>query len=102
MRIELRVHGGFAGIRRPPLVLETEELEPGTARELETLAAGLSAGDSPERGAGLPAGRGADRMIYDVLVDDASGRRTATFCEPDVPEQVRALLRLAREARRLT
>jgi hypothetical protein len=32
-----------------------------------------------------------------VLVDDASGRRTATFSEPDVPAQVRALLRLARE-----
>jgi hypothetical protein len=94
MRIELRVHGGFAGIRRPPIVLETEELEPGTARKLETLASGLPAGGPP--------GRGADYMRYDVLVDDPTGRRTATFCEPDVPEQVRALLRLAREARRLT
>jgi hypothetical protein len=90
MRIELRVHGGFAGIRRRPLVLETDDLEPGTARELETLASGLPAGGQP--------GRGADYMRYDVLVDDASGRRTATFCEPDVPEQVRALLRLARQA----
>jgi hypothetical protein len=36
-------------------------------------------------------------MIYDVLVDDASGRRTASFSEPHVPAQVRALLRLARE-----
>jgi hypothetical protein len=92
MRIELRVHGGFAGIRRPPLVIETDDLEPGTARELEALAAGLPAGGPP--------GRGADYMIYDVLVDDVSGRRTATFCEPDVPEQVRTLLRLAREAGR--
>jgi hypothetical protein len=91
MRIELRVHGGFAGIRRPPLVLETEELEPGTARELEELAAGLPAGGPP--------GRGADQMRYDVLVDDASGRRTASFTEPNVPEQVRSLLRLARDAR---
>jgi hypothetical protein len=91
MRIELRVHGGFAGLRRPPLVLETEDLEPSTARELETLAAGLPAGG--------PAGRGADLMRYDVLVDDASGRRTASFCEPDVPEQVRRLVKLAREAR---
>jgi hypothetical protein len=92
MRIELRVHGGFAGIRRPPLVVETEEVEPATARELEELAAGLPAGGPP--------GRGADFTIYDVLVDDASGRRTATFCEPDVPEQVRVLLRLAREVGR--
>jgi hypothetical protein len=36
MRIEVRVQGGFAGIRRPPLVLETTDLEPGTARELES------------------------------------------------------------------
>jgi hypothetical protein len=91
MRIELRVHGGFAGIRRPPIVLETEELDPGTARELEELAAGLPAGG--------PHGQGADRMRYDVLVDDATGRRTASFTEPHVPEQVRSLLRLARDAR---
>ena len=93
MRIEVRQQGGFAGnIRRPPLVLETEDLEPAVARELETLAAGLPAGGPP--------GRGADLMTYDVLVDDASGRRTARYCEPDVPPPVRALLRLAREARR--
>lgn len=90
MRIEVRVQGGFAGLRRPPLVIETSELDPGMARELESLAAALPAGGPP--------GRGADLMRYDVLVDDASGRRTATFFEPDVPEPVRRLLRLAREA----
>jgi hypothetical protein len=93
MRIEVRQQGGFAGtVRRPPLVVETDELEPGLARELEQLAAALPAGGPP--------GRGADLMRYDVLVDDASGRRTAVFFEPDVPAPVRALLKLAREARR--
>jgi Emfourin len=93
MRIEVRTQGGFAGnVRRPPLVIETEELDPRTARELEGLAAHLPAGG--------PRGRGADLMRYDVLVDDASGRRTASFFEPAVPDQVRTLLRLAREARR--
>jgi hypothetical protein len=93
MRIEVRQQGGFAGnIRRPPLVVETEDLEPADARELEALAASLPAGGPP--------GRGADLMRYDVLVDDASGRRTATFFEPDVPEPVRRLMRLARDARR--
>jgi hypothetical protein len=92
MRIELRQQGGFAGRRRPPVVLETEDLEPGVARELETLAAGLPAGGPPARGA--------DPMRYDVLVDDASGRRSATFFEPDIPDQVRELLRLARDAGR--
>jgi hypothetical protein len=92
MRIELRQQGGFAGLRRPPIVLETEELEPGLARELESLAARLPAGGPPARGA--------DLMRYDVLVDDPSGRRSATFFEPDVPTQVRELLRLARDAGR--
>lgn len=93
MRIEVRTQGGFAGhVRRPALVVETEDLEPADARELEALAAALPAGGPP--------GRGADLMRYDVLVDDASGRRTASFFEPNVPGSVRALLRLAREARR--
>jgi hypothetical protein len=93
MRIEVRVQGGFAGnVRRPPLVVETKDLDPGTARELERLAATLPPGGPP--------GHGADLMRYDVLVDDASGQRTATFFDPSVPEQVRTLLRLAREAHR--
>jgi hypothetical protein len=95
MRIEVRQEGGFAGLRRPPVVLETDELEPAVARRLEELAAGLPAGG--------PGGRdsiGADQMRYDVLVDDAGGRRTATFFEPDVPAEVRELLRLARDAGR--
>jgi hypothetical protein len=93
MRIEVRQQGGFAGhMRRPPLVVETEDLEPGVARELERLAAALPAGGPP--------GRGADMMRYDVLVDDASGSRTAVFFEPDVPAPVRALLKLVRQAGR--
>ena len=93
MRIEVRQQGGYAGsIRRPPLVVETDDLEPALARELEALAAGLPAGGPP--------GRGADLMRYDVLVDDASGRRTAAYFEPDVPPPVRELLQLARHAGR--
>jgi hypothetical protein len=87
MRVELRAQGGFAGLRRPPLVLETDRLEPDVAREVEELAAGLPAGGAP--------GRGADLMRYDVVVEDQGERRTAAYFEPDVPEQVRRLLRLA-------
>jgi hypothetical protein len=92
VRVEVRVHGGFAGIRRPPVVLDTAELEPALAREIEALAGALPAGRGrPERGA--------DYLHYDVLVVDASRSWTASFSDPEVPEQVRALLRLAREAR---
>jgi hypothetical protein len=93
MRIEVRQQGGFAGLRRPPLVVETEDLEPALARELEQLAASLPAGGPGGRGR-----VGADLMRYDVLVDDASGRRTAAFFEPDIPAPVRSLLKLARQA----
>jgi hypothetical protein len=92
VRIELRVEGGFAGLRRPPLVIETSELEPGKAREVEELAAELPPGTPPSRGA--------DLMRYEVLIVSAGVRRTEAFFEPDVPEAVRRLLRLAREAGR--
>ena len=93
MRVELRAQGGFAGLRPPPLVLDTDQLEPDVAREVEELAAGLPAGG------GAP-GRGADLMRYDVVVEDSGERRTAAYFEPEVPEQVRRLLRLGRSGGR--
>jgi hypothetical protein len=89
MRIEVRQQGGFAGLRPPPLVLDTSELEPATANELERLATALPEGNEQ------PA-RGADLMRYDVTVGD----RTTTYHEPDVPDAVRRLLRLMRDADR--
>jgi hypothetical protein len=89
MRIEVRQQGGFAGLRPPPLVLDTSELEPATAAELERLATALPEGNEPPP-------RGADLMRYDVTVGD----RTTTYHEPDVPDAVRRLLRLARDAHR--
>jgi hypothetical protein len=88
MRIEVRQQGGFAGLRPPPLTLDTDELEPARADELERLATSLPQGNEP--------GRGADLMRYDVTV---SGR-TTTYHEPDVPDAVRRLLRLAHDAGR--
>jgi hypothetical protein len=88
MRIELRQQGGFAGLRPPPLVLDTADLDPNTAREIEQLADSLPAGTEP--------GRGADLMRYDVTVGD----RTTSFFEPDVPAAARRLLRLMRDADR--
>jgi hypothetical protein len=89
MRIEVRQQGGFAGLRPPPLVVDTKDLEPATARELEQLAHDLPK-SSPEPG------RGADLMRYDVTI---SGR-TTSYHEPDVPAAVRRLLGVARDAGR--
>jgi len=90
MRIEVRQQGGFAGLRPPPLVVDTARLDARTAGEIEQLADTLPPGNDP--------GGGADLMRYDVQIDD----RSATFFEPDVPAPVRRLLALARDAGRHT
>ena len=69
-------------------MLDTTDLDPNTARELERLADSLPAGTEP--------GTGADLMRYDVTVGD----RTTSFFEPDVPPAARRLLRLMRDADR--
>ena len=88
MRIEVRQQGGFAGLRPPPLVLDTNDLERARAEELERLASTLPPGNEP--------GHGADLMRYDVTID----ARTTTYHEPGVPDAARRLLRLVREADR--
>jgi hypothetical protein len=85
MRIEIRRQGGYAGVRPPPLVIDTGELAPDAAHELERAATALPASTPP--------GRGADLMRYDILIDG----RAFTYHEPDVPPEVRRLLRLARD-----
>lgn len=89
MKVELRVHGGLAGIRRPPAVLDTERLDPAAAERVRELVAAL-----PPPG---PSARGADLMAYDVRVEDAAGSRTLAYRDPAVPAPVRELLRLARQ-----
>ena len=91
MRIEIRQQGGFAGPAAPCRSWSRPR----------TSSPAWRASSSSSRRASRPAvppGRGADLMRYDVLVDDASGRRTAAFFEPDVPAPVRSLLKLARQA----
>ena len=84
MRIEVRRQGGYAGVRPPPVVIETGTLDPEQADELERAAAALPPSTPP--------GHGADLMRYDITVDE----RTFTYNEPDVPAAARRLLRLAR------
>jgi hypothetical protein len=84
MRIEVRRQGGYAGVRPPPLVIDTDTLGPEIKHELERLAAALPASTT--------AGHGADLMRYDIIVDE----RTFTYNEPNVPPEARRLLSLAR------
>ena len=84
MRIEVRRQGGYAGVRPPPIVVDTARLAPQARSELERAAAALPASTEP--------GHGADLMRYDIVVDG----RTFTYNEPNVPPAVRRLLGLAR------
>jgi emfourin len=88
MRIEVRQQGGFAGLRPAPQIVDTTDLDPRTAGEIERIATTLPAGTGQSHGA--------DLMRYDVTVGD----RTTTYHEPDVPPAVRKLLVLARDAGR--
>ena len=99
MRIEVRVSGGVTGVRRPPAVVDTSELEPDAAAELEALAARVDLSAS-EAG---PAGP--DRLQFDVVVDGPQGRRAGRLHEgrlaPEAEALIRAVRRKARaEARR--
>jgi hypothetical protein len=90
VRIELRVSGGVAGVRRTH-VLDTAELEPGQARELESLADRLELPEPP------PAPRGPDRRQYDLVLDSGTGRRAGTLREEAMDETARALVARVRD-----
>lgn len=91
MRLTLERSGGFAGIRRPPLVVDTAQLGTTAARRLETLVSAAAFFERPEH---LPgSGRGADRFEYflDVVSDD--GRRHALrVAEEALDDSLRALI----------
>ena len=82
MRIELRVSGGVAGIRRPPVEVDTRERADGPA--LEALAARVVA--QPER---APAGP--DRFQYDLRVDGATARLYEGALSPEAAELIARL-----------
>jgi Emfourin len=64
MRLELRVSGGVAGVRRPPVTLDTTTLPPAEAAEVEALAERVAAQPPP------PGPAGPDRFQYDLRIDD--------------------------------
>jgi emfourin len=67
LRLELRISGGFAGLRRPPLVLDTTGLAEAERAEVERLAEAVLAQEHP----GPP---GPDRFQYDLRADGREAR----------------------------
>ena len=85
MRLELRVSGGVAGVRRPPVEVETSEREDREA--LEALAARVAAEAAP---ADPP---GPDRFQYDLLVDGRPVRLHEGALSPEAAELIARLKR---------
>jgi hypothetical protein len=83
VRLELRVSGGVAGIRRAPVEVDTRAHEDGPA--LEALAANVAAAPPP------PAAPGADRFQYDLRVDDVTVRLHEGALSPEAAELIRRM-----------
>jgi hypothetical protein len=83
MRLELRTSGGVAGIRRPPVVVETGERDDGPA--LEALARRVAAAAPPADPAGP------DRFQYDLRVDGVPVRLHEGALSPEAEELIRGM-----------
>jgi hypothetical protein len=89
MKITLVRTGGVAGMRRT-VELDTDDLDPVRARELERLvaAANLQRLSEPT----LAAARSPDRLRYKLTVVHGARKHTVTFDEHRIPEAVKPLI----------
>jgi hypothetical protein len=85
MRIELRTSGGVAGIVRPPVVLDTAQLDPGEAAAIEALA------EQVRQPPGGPPGP--DRFQYDLRLGDRSVRLHEGALSPAAAELIERIRR---------
>jgi hypothetical protein len=95
VRIEVQTSGGFAGITRPPEVVETSELDSDEASALEALARRVAA--EPAAGT-LPGPRGPDRFQYDLTIDG----RHVRLHEDRLSDAARELIARVQDLRRGT
>jgi len=89
MKITLVRTGGVAGMRRS-VDIDTDDLDPERARELERLvkAANLQRLSEPT----LTSDRAPDRLRYKLTVVNGPRKHTATFDEHRIPEAVKPLI----------
>lgn len=74
MKVTLATHGGLAaGIRRPPLKVDSADLPGAAATELERLVAEAKA--APQAQEERP-GRARDAMSYTITVEEDDGKPT--------------------------
>jgi hypothetical protein len=82
MKVSLAAHGGWgAGLRRPPLTLDTAALPDGVAAQGMRLAAGAEAADTPDA---VAKARAPEAMTYEIVLDYAD--RAVTLRGSDVAQ----------------
>jgi hypothetical protein len=91
MRLKLARTGGFAGLRPPPVEVDTAKLPPKVARRVESLVASASFFELPER---LPAPKPQpDRFQYSLQIAHEDGREHAVTCDEEAASnELRELL----------
>jgi hypothetical protein len=89
MKITLVRTGGVAGMRRA-IEIDTDDLDPERARELERLvkAANLQRLSEPT----LTSDRAPDRLRYKLTVVNGTRKHSATFDEHRIPDAVKPLI----------
>ena len=95
MRITVSRTGGFAGIRPPPIVLDTDSLAGAAKKRVEQLVADCGFFDLP---ASLAAsGKSADQFLHHITVAGDDGREHSVTLHADaVSAPLRDLLHLVR------
>ncbi|MCX8108870.1 MAG: hypothetical protein N3G20_08705 [Verrucomicrobiae bacterium] len=95
MRIIITRFGGFAGIRKPPVVVDTHDLSPQEAAELERL---ISASRLFEIREGQCASIHADRFEYRIEIFPDEGQPHAfTISEANAPESLLELVAIVQQ-----
>ncbi len=95
MRLILYRSGGFAGVRRPPIVIDTQTLAPEHAALVERLIAAAEGFAASRQVSGLTQ---PDRFEYTIeLVAGQGPPRSFTITEADAPAALLELIRLIQE-----
>ncbi|MFL6201354.1 MAG: protealysin inhibitor emfourin [Thermoanaerobaculia bacterium] len=84
MKVTLAKHGGLAaGMRRPPLKVDSTELPGAAAAELERLVASAKAAPAGQE---ERPGRARDAMSYTITVEEDDGAEPTVLRHSDVSE----------------
>ncbi|GAB6903843.1 protealysin inhibitor emfourin [Kineosporia succinea] len=92
MLVTLRRSGGFAGLARPKMSVDTSTLPKGEAERVESAVREARVDEIVGRPAEPP--RAGDRFVYELSVHDGSTRHTVKVAEPFADPALGALIEL--------